>query len=64
MKIEKQKIFKELAGKHHKDQKRNLTISLPETLISEFKDECERNGVKMNQVIHKLIETFLKEDNE
>lgn len=37
---------------------RNITFRLPVELISKFKKICEKDGLKMNQVIEKMIKKY------
>ncbi len=55
--ISRKAIFADLK----KVNKRNITFSLNEDLIKEFKNLCIENDVSMNEVVEKLIESFLIE---
>ncbi len=42
-----------------KEDKRNVTFSIPEELLKKFKSICDDNSVSMNETVEKLIETFV-----
>ncbi len=61
--IDRDNILKALTGNYNGKPKRNITFSLPERLIAEFKQDCENHGVKMNQVVQLMMEQYLGASN-
>ncbi len=57
--IRRSHILQSLTGHYTGETRRNITFSLPERLIAEFRDDCERHGVRMNQVVQLLINGYL-----
>lgn len=55
----KKQIIKELKVKPD-DGRRNITFSIEEEVISDFKEECKRHGLTMNKVIEKLMREFIE----
>jgi predicted DNA binding CopG/RHH family protein len=58
--VDREKILRELKSDYDSGDKRNITFSLPEKLLKDFKKDCDKQGLKMNRVVQKLIEDFLK----
>jgi uncharacterized protein (DUF4415 family) len=59
-KANKKKIIEDLLKEKH--AKRNITFSFSNDLIGKFKRECEKHDLKMNQVLEKMITSFLEDD--
>lgn len=57
--VDRVSILKALTGHYTGEAKRNITFSLPERLINEFKEDCDENGVKMNQVVQIMLDNYL-----
>jgi predicted DNA binding CopG/RHH family protein len=58
--VVRDKILRELKSEYDSGEKRNITFSLPDKLLKEFKKDCDKQGLKMNRVVQKLMEDFLK----
>lgn len=58
--VDRDKILRELKSEYDSGEKRNITFSLPDKLLKEFKKDCDKQGLKMNRVVQKLMEDFLK----
>jgi len=58
--VDRGKVLRELKSKYDSGDKRNITFSLPEKLLKVFKKDCDKQGLKMNRVVQKLMEDFLK----
>ncbi len=58
--VDRDKILRELKSEYDSGDKRNITFSLPDKLLKEFKKDCDKQGLKMNRVVQKLMEDFLK----
>lgn len=58
--VDREKILRELKSDYDSSDKRNITFSLPDKLLKDFKKDCDKQGLKMNRVVQKLIEDFLK----
>lgn len=61
--VNRQSILDTLKNNYSGEARRNITFSLPDRLIKEFKKDCDTHGLKMNQVIQKMIEDYMKEAN-
>jgi predicted DNA binding CopG/RHH family protein len=58
--VDRAKILRELKSAYDGSDKRNITFALPEKLLKAFKKDCDKQGLKMNKVVQKLMEDYLK----
>jgi hypothetical protein len=58
--VDRDKILRELKSEYDSGDKRNITFSLPDKLLKEFKKDCDKQSLKMNRVVQKLMEDYLK----
>lgn len=56
--VNRKKILNELKGDQEPERK-NVTFSLPKSLLDGFKKDCEKNSLTMNKVVQKLIEDYM-----
>ena len=57
--VDRKRVLKALKTDPDSD-KQNVTFSLPKSLVSSFKKDCQKHGLTMNKVVQKLIEDYVE----
>lgn len=58
MKRSTKEVIKKIKEKREADKKANVTFRLPASLMDNFRQACEKNGVSMTEALEELILGF------
>jgi len=55
--VDKKKLIKQI--KSESPTRKNVTFYLEEKIVSEFRKECDKNNIKLNETIEALFKDFI-----